>query len=71
MFYVSDDLISLLDAGVHSEHPSVIIDSDAMFNEEVFGYSTLRGRTVTRARSGTCSDAGKLMLWCPKMHLDA
>ena len=44
--------MSLLDAGMHSEHPSVIIDSDAMFNEEVFGYSTLRGRGVNRLRTG-------------------
>ena len=49
----SDDLMSLLDAGVHSDHPNVIIDSDALFNEDMFGYSALRGRSGTsRARSG-------------------
>ncbi|XP_059176788.1 E3 ubiquitin-protein ligase UBR5-like isoform X3 [Physella acuta] len=51
--YVPDDLISLLDTGVHGEHPSVIIDADAMFNEDVFGYSTLRSRgSGTRSRLG-------------------
>lgn len=35
--------MSLLDAGIHSDHPSVIIDSEAMFSEDMFGYSTLRG----------------------------
>ena len=45
--------MSLLDAGgIHSDHPSVIIDSDAMFNEDMFGYSTLRARTAGRTRSG-------------------
>ena len=49
---VPDDLISLLDSGVH-EHPSVIIDADAMFNEDVFGYSSLRNRgSGTRSRIG-------------------
>lgn len=42
--YMSDDLMSLLDAGIHADHPSVIIDSEAMFGEDMFGYSTLRGR---------------------------
>ena len=51
----ADDLMSLLDAGgIHSDHPSVIIDSDAMFNEDMFGYSNLRGRTSGRTRSGNC-----------------
>ncbi len=32
-----------------SDHPSVIIDSDAMFNEtEMFSYSSLRGRASAR-----------------------
>ncbi len=53
--YISDDLMSLLDAGIHSDHPSVIIDSDAaMFNDEMFSYSALRGRPAARgARTGT------------------
>ncbi|XP_078331394.1 E3 ubiquitin-protein ligase UBR5-like isoform X2 [Crassostrea virginica] len=51
--YMPDDLISLLDGGMHSEHPSVIIDADTMYNEDVFGYSTLRSRTSgTRSRLG-------------------
>lgn len=37
-----DDLIPLLDSGMHTDHPSVIIDADSMFNEDMFGYSTLR-----------------------------
>ena len=52
--YVPDDLISLLDSGVH-EHPSVIIEADAMFNEDVFGgYAAgLRSRgSGTRSRLG-------------------
>jgi E3 ubiquitin-protein ligase EDD1 len=39
--YVPEDLISLLDGGFHSEH-SVIIDADAMFSEDMFGYSAMR-----------------------------
>lgn len=51
--YMPDDLISLLDGGMHSEHPSVIIDADTMYNEDVFGYSTLRSRaSSTRPRLG-------------------
>ena len=37
--YVPEDLISLLDAGISADHPSVIIDADAMFNEDMFGYA--------------------------------
>ena len=33
------DLISLLDAGINADHPSVIIDVDAMFSEDMFGYA--------------------------------
>ena len=47
-----DDLMSLLDAGMHADHPGVIIDSDAMFGENMFGYSALRGRAM-RSRVGT------------------
>ncbi|KAL1422896.1 hypothetical protein MTO96_021623 [Rhipicephalus appendiculatus] len=46
-----DDLISLLDAGIHGDHPSVIIDADAMFSEDMFGYANLRNRTGSRGRS--------------------
>lgn len=51
-YSMPDDLISLLDSGMH-DHPSVIIDAD-MFNEDMFGYSSLRNRgSVTRSRLGT------------------
>ncbi|ESO86003.1 hypothetical protein LOTGIDRAFT_129991 [Lottia gigantea] len=44
--YMPDDLISLLDP----DH-GVIIESDAMFQEDVFGYSSLRSRgSGTRSR---------------------
>jgi len=49
---VVDDLMSLLDAGMHADHPGVIIDSDAMFGENMFGYSALRGRAAMRSRVG-------------------
>lgn len=56
MFYIFcftlDDLISLLDSGIHSDHPSVIIDADAMFSEDMFGYSSLRSRSGSRGRTG-------------------
>ena len=52
-YTVPDDLISLLDSGMH-DHPSVIIDADAMFNEDIFGHSSLRSRSVTRSRLGRC-----------------
>ncbi|CAH1996841.1 unnamed protein product [Acanthoscelides obtectus] len=42
--YVPEDLISLLDGGFHTDH-SVIIDADAMFSEDMFGYSGMRGRS--------------------------
>ena len=53
MLAVADDLMSLLDAGMHADHPGVIIDSDAMFGENMFGYSALRGRAAMRSRVGT------------------
>ncbi len=43
--YAPEDLISLLDAGINSDHPSVIIDADAMFSDDaMFGYSQARSR---------------------------
>jgi len=50
--------MSLLDAGMHADHPGVIIDSDAMFSENMFGYSALRGRAAMRSRVGTLSALG-------------
>ena len=46
--YVPEDLISLLDAGINAEHPSVIIDADAMFSEDMFGYSQRRSSSSNR-----------------------
>ncbi|XP_046667814.1 E3 ubiquitin-protein ligase UBR5 isoform X3 [Homalodisca vitripennis] len=43
--YVPEDLISLLDGGFHADH-SVIIDADAMFSEDMFGYSAMRIRGI-------------------------
>lgn len=61
--YMPDDLISLLDGGMHSEHPSVIIDADTMYNEDVFGYSTLRSRaSSTRPRLGQWESQGIYLL---------
>ena len=56
--YVPDDLISLLDSGMHPDHPSVIIDGDTMFSEDMFGYSSIRSRG-----SGTRSRLGELDNW--------
>ncbi|RZC39465.1 E3 ubiquitin-protein ligase hyd, partial [Asbolus verrucosus] len=47
--YVPEDLISLLDGGFHTDH-SVIIDADAMFSEDMFGYSGIRNRGSGRSR---------------------
>ena len=55
----ADDLMSLLDAGMHSaaaaaDHSSggagVIIDSDSMFGDEMFSYSSLRARAANSSR---------------------
>lgn len=50
----SEDLISLLDAGIGGDHPSVIIDADsAMFSEDMFSsYSSLRSLGGSRTRAG-------------------
>ncbi|KAK7086287.1 E3 ubiquitin-protein ligase ubr5 [Halocaridina rubra] len=65
--YVPEDLISLLDAGiaVGADHPSVIIDADAMFSDDMFGYSSVRsrsggsrGRAGERDREGSAGSAG-------------
>ncbi|XP_060518971.1 E3 ubiquitin-protein ligase UBR5 isoform X3 [Cylas formicarius] len=48
--YVPEDLISLLDSGFHSDH-SVIIDADAMFSEDMFGYAGVRNRGGSGSRS--------------------
>ena len=53
--YMPEDLISLLDSGMHAtDHPGVIIDAENMFtNEDVFGYSAIRSRASgARSRLG-------------------
>lgn len=42
--------MSLLDADIHSAHPSVIIDADAMFSEDIsyFGYPSFRRSSLSR-----------------------
>ncbi len=66
------DLISLLDAGLSaSEHPSVIIDAERLFSEDMLaGYSSRRTfgrggstrerdfRTTTAERESACPDDG-------------
>lgn len=51
--FLTEDLISLLDAGIHIEHPSVIVDADVIFNEDMFGYSSLRARAGSRSRTAS------------------
>ena len=46
----SDDLMSLLDAGIHNDHTSVIIDADAVFPDDVFSYSSIRVRSSNAGR---------------------
>lgn len=49
----AEDLMSLLDADIHSAHPSVIIDADAMFSEDIsyFGYPSFRRSSLSRLGS--------------------
>ncbi|KAK9512923.1 hypothetical protein O3M35_001231 [Rhynocoris fuscipes] len=55
--YVPEDLISLLDGGFHPDH-SVIIDADAMFSEDMFGYSSMRLRNSSLRRGTTERERG-------------
>ncbi|XP_062562216.1 E3 ubiquitin-protein ligase hyd isoform X8 [Armigeres subalbatus] len=49
--YVAEDLISLLDGGFHGDN-SVIIDAEAMFSEDMFGFSNIRNLMLySRSRS--------------------
>lgn len=54
--YVPEDLISLLDGGFHAtqQDQSVIIDADAMFSEDIFGYAAVR-RYPVKLRSSASS----------------
>lgn len=40
--YAPEDFMSLLDSGFPNAGSSVLIDADAMFSEEMFGYSSIR-----------------------------
>lgn len=50
--------MSLLDADIHSAHPSVIIDADAMFSEDIsyFGYPSFRRSSLSRLSSSRGKD---------------
>ncbi|KAF4798084.1 hypothetical protein TURU_067051 [Turdus rufiventris] len=54
-----EDLMSLLDADIHSAHPSVIIDADAMFSEDIsyFGYPSFRRSSLSRLGSSRERDS--------------
>ncbi|XP_063307261.1 E3 ubiquitin-protein ligase UBR5 isoform X6 [Pelobates fuscus] len=54
-----EDLMSLLDADIHSAHPSVIIDADAMFSEDIsyFGYPSFRRSSLSRIGSSRERDS--------------
>lgn len=47
----SDDLMSLLDAGVHVDDPSFVVDPEAIFSEDMF-YSSQYGTIHRRPNSG-------------------
>lgn len=50
----SDDLMSLLDAGVHVDDPSFVVDPEAIFSEDMFyssGYGTIHRRANSSARA--------------------
>ncbi|XP_045489439.1 E3 ubiquitin-protein ligase hyd isoform X4 [Pieris rapae] len=58
--YVPEDLISLLDGGFHAsqQDQSVIIDADAMFSEDIFGYAAIRSYINSRSGGGSAGRAG-------------
>ncbi|EDS36155.1 hyperplastic discs protein [Culex quinquefasciatus] len=58
--YVAEDLISLLDGGFHADN-SVIIDAEAMFSEDMFGFSNIRKFGFLRTRRETSFSK----LFCP------
>lgn len=50
----SDDLMSLLDAGVHVDDPSFVVDPEAIFSEDMFyssQYGTIHRRPNSSARA--------------------
>lgn len=56
--------MSLLDADIHSAHPSVIIDADAMFSEDIsyFGYPSFRRSSLSRLGSSRGNSITHLQL---------
>ncbi|XP_031552973.1 E3 ubiquitin-protein ligase UBR5-like isoform X3 [Actinia tenebrosa] len=55
-----DDLMSILDAGVHVEDPSLIIDQEAIFHDDMFysqQYSSLHRRTPSGGRGSRTTAA--------------
>lgn len=65
----TEDLMSLLDADIHSAHPSVIIDADAMFSEDIsyFGYPSFRRSSLSRLGSSRGKGWNTVMpahTWC-------
>lgn len=56
--------MSLLDADIHSAHPSVIIDADAMFSEDIsyFGYPSFRRSSLSRLGSSRGNSTTRLRL---------
>ncbi|KAK2726284.1 hypothetical protein QYM36_000668 [Artemia franciscana] len=82
--YVPEDLISLLDpggtGGFHADNggngagPSVIIDADAMFSEDMFGYTSsfrnrsARPRTDRDASSGSERENSNMLRWRDRQY---
>ncbi|XP_038119605.1 E3 ubiquitin-protein ligase hyd isoform X3 [Culex quinquefasciatus] len=54
--YVAEDLISLLDGGFHADN-SVIIDAEAMFSEDMFGFSNIRNRARSERTQNSSSSS--------------
>lgn len=52
-----DDLLSLLDSGIHGEH-GVFIDADSVLPEELLGYTFHRTSRTSASRSGTGAPEG-------------
>lgn len=46
----SDELMSLLDSGIHNDANGVLIDAEAVFPDDVFNYSSLRMRSSVNSR---------------------
>ncbi|XP_022088728.1 E3 ubiquitin-protein ligase UBR5-like isoform X2 [Acanthaster planci] len=74
--YISggDDLMSLLDGGIHSDHPSVIIDADAMFSEDFLGLHSSRARSrasSSRDRDRDASERDPLLRARDRRWLDS